>query len=299
MRAKRICFSIMLLLVSVLTLAGCADIELIRTVDSNYVIMDKFVITLDKSSLGSNYDVVRASIVDDMTNYRNYVNDWIESFREDYIDEYEYLKDGILCETITDNDNELSVYIEFYEMECFAMFYGLATFEGVEGISKAMDDIGPFVTQILTQDYKTENMGLFLYKAALMSNQSMLSDLENCKIDEIGVNYYDKYTDMLGADNQDISLTQIFAYPDDRLYSNADEVEELDGFTFMLWDLTNKGKDFRMEAYKLAPRVVAWYVLALIISVAVICVAIVVIKYCIKKSNTKVLITKKEAERDE
>ena len=125
-----------------------------------------------------------------------------------------------------------------------------------------------------------------------------MSGIEDFKIDEIGTNYYDKYTKITGFDKDDVKVSQVFAYPDDRLYSNADEVEVIDGFTFMAWDLTDKDEDFEMSIYKIAPYVVAWYVLALMLTVVAVVVGFIIIREVASRSP-QVKITKKEVEKGE
>ena len=88
MRVKKLIVMLVLIIVSVCTFAGCAEVEFIRTVDSYYTIMDKFVITLDKNKLGANYNTVKEAIHEDMITFRNYVYSWVDSFQEEYQEEY-------------------------------------------------------------------------------------------------------------------------------------------------------------------------------------------------------------------
>ena len=93
------------------------------------------------------------------------------------------------------------------------------------------------------------------------------------------------------------SVTQIFAYPDDRLYSNADVKEVVAGVTFLAWDLSDKGTDFEMSIFKLAPRSFSWYMLALGISAIFVVIATIVIavKY---RNEITVKITKQDVEKN-
>ena len=267
-------------------------------VDSYYCIMDRFVVTLDKTKLSTQYTDVKNAVYNDMVAFRNYVYGWVDSFKDTYPEVYLELSEGIKCQDVSDNDNKLSVTIEFKNTYCFGMFYGIVTLDEGEYL-KAMEDKGPFVSKILLQDYKTEEMGLFLYKYSMVSTANFLDSIEDYNIEGIGTNYYSKYNELIdGYSLSDISVSQVFAYPDDRIYANADEKEIVDGFTFLYWNLSDKDENFEMSIYKIAPEVAAWYVLGLIISVVAVVVLFIVLKTK-QKSSIDIKITKKEAEKDE
>lgn len=296
MKFKRllICFS--LIIVSILSISGCAKIEIMRMVDSYRMIMDKLVVTLDKNKLLNNYDNVRNNVITDMITFRNYVHAWIEGYKEEYPKVYLDMKEGIICEVPESQNNELSVVLTFADISFFAVFYGLADINKVE-YAHAMEDVGPFIQEIFDQEYKTEEFSLFLYKYSMVSNKGIMSTIKDYKIDGINTNYYDKYYELTGCSLSDLDVTQIFAYPDDRLYSNADVKEVVGGVTFLAWDLSDKESDFEMSIYKLAPEAVAWYILALGISVLFVLIAtfIIAVKY---KNEITVKITKQDVEKN-
>lgn len=296
MKLKKLLFCISLIFVSIVSFTGCAKVEMMRTVDSYSVIMDKLVVTLDKDKLLNNYATVRTSVIADMVQFRNYVHDWIEGYKDDYPKVYLDMKEGIICEVPESQNNELSVVITFADISFFAVFYGLATINDVEYAS-AMKDVGPFIADIFNQEYKTEEFNLFLYKYSMVSNKGIMDTIKDYKIDGIDTNYYEKYTDMTTYSLSDLDVTQIFAYPEDRLYSNADVKEVTGGVTFLAWDLSDKGSDFEMEIYKLAPSSSSWYIVALITSAAfaVIATFLINIKY---KNEITVKITKQDVEKN-
>lgn len=297
MKIKKFLLSIILIFVSIISISGCAKVEVIRTVDSYYAIMDKLVVTLDEKKLGNNYSTVKENVNADMITFRNYVNSWIKSFELDYPKVYLELQKGIVCEIPEGNNNELSILLSFSDISCFSIFYGLKTIDDVEYTS-AMEDKGPFLANILNKEYKTEEFGLFLYKYSMINNGGILDIIEDYEIKNIDVNYYEKYRQMTGYSLSDLELTQIFTYPDDRIYSNADTKEVLNGVTFLAWDLSDKGKDFEMSIYKIAPQTITWYVLALVISAVFIVIAIIFISIKYRK-EVKVYITKQDVEKNE
>ncbi len=288
---------ISLIIVSLISMSGCAKVEMMRTVDSYSVIMDKLVVTLDKNKLLNNYDNVRSSVIADMVAFRNYVHDWIEGYKDEYPKVYLDIKEGIICEVPESQNNELSVVLTFADISFFAVFYGLADINNVE-YAYAMEDIGPFIQEIFEQDYQSEEFNLFLHKYSMVSNKGILDTVKDYKIDGIDTNYYDKYTELTGYSLSDLEVTQIFAYPDDRLYSNADVKEVVGGVTFLAWDLSDKGSDFEMSIYKLSPRSASWYTLALCVSAVFVVIATIVIaiKY---KNEISVKITKQDVEKND
>ena len=277
-------------------MSGCAKVEMMRTVDSYRIIMDKLVVTLDKGKLLNNYDNVRNNVIADMITFRNYVHDWIEGYKDEYPKVYLDMKEGIVCEVPESHSNELSVVITFADISFFAVFYGLANINNVE-YACAMEDVGPFIQEIFDQEYKTEEFNLFLYKYSMVSNKGIMDTIKDYKIDGIDTNYYEKYTELTGCSLSDLDVTQIFAYPDDRLYSNADVKEVVAGVTFLAWDLNEKGSDFEMSIYKLAPKSASWYMLALGISAVFVVIATIVIaiKY---KNEITVKISKQDVEKN-
>lgn len=304
MKIKKLLTILSLILISACSLLGCATIESIRVINPDLSIMDKLVITLDREKLGDKYDDVRNSVQYDLETFRGHVESWIDSFRDEYYLIYETLNDGITCEVLPSlKQNELSVVIEFAGIEYFRAFYGLeANTEELkeamasESYYKAMEDIGPFVTSICNDDYKTEGMGLFLYKYYMFSEEGILKQMQDFSVD--GNNYYNEYTSLTGYTLDDVEVNQIFAYPDDRIKSNADVVEVLDGMTLMQWNLSDKSEDFEISIYYIAAQSTAWYVLALMISLVAVVVIFIILK--IKHSKgVAVHITKQDVERDE
>ena len=75
MKLKNILTVMCIVCMSFMCLAGCANVEFVRMVDSYHAIMDKFIVTLDKSKLGSQYASVRHAVYDDMLNFRNSYSD--------------------------------------------------------------------------------------------------------------------------------------------------------------------------------------------------------------------------------
>ena len=161
-----------------------------------------------------------------------------------------------------------------------------------------MEDVGPFIDNILNEEYSTENYGLFLIKYSMLKNNGILDNIEGFEYNN--TNYYDKYIAMTNNHYglSDMSVSQIFAYPDDRIYSNADESYVEGNTTFMLWDLSDKCENFEMQMYKLYPKTTSWYAFALIISAIFVIVITIVIARKYKKEPIE-KITRWEVEKND
>jgi len=298
MKIKKIIMSCMLLLVSVITFVGCANIEYIRAVDGNNVIIDRFVVELNEDKIkksGQTLAKVSELVENDMQLIVASINTWKSTFQI-YPDLYTSIESGIYAETVKSSEEKLTLSIQFAGPQMFGLFYGYVEAEDFE-YQKMMDDIGPFVGKMLQEDYSdNENLGLFLYKYSLIKQDGILDSIKDLEIN--GVKYYEKYRSATNKfyDIKDIELSQIFTYPDSRIHSNADIEEVMEGLTMLKWDLTGD-ETYSMEIYKLAPRSISWYILALVISLlAIIAIAVIIKK---KKKEPVVKITKQEVEKNE
>lgn len=299
MKIKKCLTSILIVLISVFTFYGCAEVEFIRAIDGTNKIIDKLVIQLDESKInkcGKTLDEVMGSIQSDMITFRNSIATWKEQFVV-YPDLYGQLQTGIYSEVTVPSKSQISIVIEFANWSMFGLFYGKSDIEDFE-YQEAMTDVGPFIEKILNDEYYIEDEGLFFYKYSMIKDTGIINDLENITIN--GINYYEKYTNITKDlyNKDDIDISQIFVYPDDRIYSNADEKVVEQGLTMLRWDFSDKADDFEMTIYKLAPKGVSWYVLALILSVIATIVVFVLICKNVKNQHIE-KITKQEVEKDE
>lgn len=297
MKLKKCILAFVMLILSAFCFAGCANIEFIRAIDSQNVIIDKLVIEVDESKInksGVELKTIMDSINDDLIAFRLSVDKWKEQF-DNHAEIKNMIKDGIYVDASIIK-NKASIAIQFANWQMFGLFYGYTEVDDFE-YSKALEDIGPFVDKMMTEDYDNEQFGLFLIKYSIIRNSGIGNKLTDFTFNN--TNYYEKYINMTNNHYSvdDISLSQIFAYPDDRVYNNADSKYVQGGMTFMQWSLDDKPEDFQMEIYKLVPKSLWWYILALVISAifVIIITVIIVIRY---KKNPREKITRWEVEKD-
>lgn len=305
MKTRKIITTLILLLVAVFSLCGCASIQMVRAIDSSGTIIDRLIIDLDESKInksGKTVQEVKSSIKNDIISFRQYVDNWKEQFTiEEYPELATSLGTGIVVND-TEVGNQLTVTVEFANWTMFGLFYGIVTIEDVE-YEKALNDVGPFLSELLLGQYGNEDMGVFLYKYSLVRDEGFIKNLQALpegEDNDFSV-LYEKYRKLTNNyyDVDDLNLSQIFAYPDQKLYSNADEVEVAGDLTMMMWDLSNKEDGFKMEIYKLGPKTVGWYVIALIISAVAIVIVMIKLSANSAKNKVTVHITKEEVEKNE
>lgn len=300
MKFKKIILSFVLICISIFSFIGCAKIEFMRTVDGANAVVDWLVIELDEKKIeqaGERVSHIYGMINSDMQTIVQKVKDWKLTF-EKYEDLYPAINEGIEAK-VTENkqDNKLTLSISFANVQLFGLFYGYVESDKYE-YEKMMEDVGPFVEQMLKEEYSpNENYGLFLYKYSLIKDDGILSSIEDFTFG--GTNYYNKYKEEMRIyDIQDVEISEIFTFPDNRLYSNADDKEKVEGLTLLRWDLTGKDvENFSIEIYKLAPRTVSWYILAFVITIIFIVVMSIVI-YKKRKKSIDVKISKRDVMKD-
>lgn len=290
MKIKKLFVLILILFCTIFT--GCANIEFVRFVDGNHAIQDKFVVELDKDKLNekgySMFEVLK-DIESDFVNIKNSIEDWKKQFQvnPDLLYVYDMVKDGIIVDVKPARNDSNSIYlsITFSNLSMFGLFYGYSTIENQE-YTKAMEDVGPFISKMIEEDYSTEELGLMLYKYSLLKDDGILASLKDFEYD--GENYYVNYSEYFEGDFEfsDVEVSEIFVYPDDRIYGNADDGEVISGVSTFKWVLSDKDENFQMEIYKMAPNAVNWYVLAIIISCMVV-VVLFIIMFLKSKQNVK------------
>ena len=305
MKARKILTTIILIFVAVFSFWGCASIQMVRAIDSSGTIIDRLVIDLDESKInksGKTVAEVKSAIKNDIISFRQYVASWKTQFTiEEYPELALSLENGITIND-TETGNQLSIAIEFSNWQMFGLFYGIVNLEGHE-YEKALNDVGPFLSQLLLGQYETTDMAVFLYKYSHIEDAGFIKNLQALpegEDNDFSV-LYEKYRKMTNNyyDVDDLNISQIFAYPDDKLYGNADEIEYAGDLTMMMWDLSNKDETFKMEIYKLGPQAVHWYVLALVISAVVVIAIMIKLSTNAAKNKVTVHITKEEVEKDE
>lgn len=298
MKNKKYFVILFIMLICVSTFFGCAEIEFRRAIDSTNTIIDKIVITIDESKVnkaGKDITEVANKIEDDMRQFRISVEDWKTNQFSSYPDLMERVKSGIQVNVTKTSKNEVSLAIEFENWNMFGLFYGYAQAEDFE-YSKFLEDKGPFIDNILNNDYADNEYGLFIIKYSILKSSGLDKEIENFEVD--GVNYYNKYKEyfMNRYGMEDVDISQLFAYPDNRLHGNADDSYVEADMTVLTWNLSDKSEDFEMKIYKVTANSSTWYILALILS-AIFCIIISIVIVKKNKGQIVQIIEKKDLDK--
>lgn len=303
MKMKKLLISLMVLLISAFTFGGCAKLNYYRVVDGNNVIIDRLEIELDGqkiSASGNSLENIKDIVENDMRMFRISVEEWKQQFIS-FPDLYTKLEKGIVCTDAVVSNTKFTLTITFANIQMFGLFYGMSNVkdENDENFEykKAMEDVGPFIYNILTSENTIEDAGLFMQKYSVIKDVSVFENIDKLKI--AGENINDRYRRLTNYafSLDDVNLSQFFYYPDTSLYSNADAKHVEKGITMLQWNFSNKEDGFQMEIYKLAPKPYAWYILGLVLSAIAIVIVIIIIK---KKANSNVIkVSKEEVESNE
>lgn len=292
MKFKKIFCSLILVFCSVI-FTGCVNVEYQRRVDDFGRILDKITIELNYNELtskGYNEDDVvylLNHIKEDLhTNYIAVIENRLKSLQQVNPIVYNSLRNkvdiGVVTRVIdsTSRIYKVSVEILFASSEVMQMVYGIENDES--------QDQPAFDTQVDT----------FITKYVQTSDNAF-GDVTTLEFSN--ENLYNKYSALCPDFNdQAVTLTQIYGSTNDRLNSNADYVETIEGFKCHLWELSvNQAKDFQLEFYYNSPTTSNWYILALAISVFVVlilAVIAVILKYKKSKYIQKVVLTEQESD---
>lgn len=296
MKTKKILTLFAILILSICTFFGCARVEMIRTIDEYFVITDKIFIEFDEQEFlknGKSVSEVISKLDKDFDTLKEHIDNWKSQFSE-YPDIMKELETGIVCDKVNSIKNQYSVYIEFKNSKMFYLFYGYYGLKDFEYFA-ALQDIGPFIDKMVSDEYLLEDYGIFFYKFSKLTSNNIKQDLREFTYEDR--NICNEYSQLTGFTLDDVELVQLFSYPDDRLYSNADFMEEYGGVSFFGWEYGDKAEDFELEIYKLYPKYATWFILALIIS-AIVVVALIIMYYVKYRKQVRVLITKSDVENE-
>ena len=215
MNRKKLLTSIILLALCVFSFFGCAKVEFLRVIDANNVIIDRLVVDLDKEKIekaGKSIQEVAGVIDSDFTTFKSGLDNWKKQFEmEKYPDLYDRVKEGILC----NNEwvgSRLTITVEFADFTMFGLFYGISEIEGEE-YKKALTDVGPFLSKMLTENGEAENINILLKKYSMIKDSGLIANLESLQDnnDDFYRDLYIKYRSLMNEQYEvdDLDITQV------------------------------------------------------------------------------------------
>lgn len=276
-------FSLIMMLLMVFVLGGCANVEYQRLVDDNGQILDKITIEVDSSKLsGSGVDIDNLidNIKEDLHNYYILpIELRLQALPvEEYYEVSKNINIGTVMSSVDKGIYKISVEILFGNADIMAYVYGHDTTDEDDD-SNAM------------QEKKS-----FFIKKYEQKSDNVFGDVTTIEVG--GTNFYEKYCAKVpGFDKDDLTLTQIYGSTNSRMRTNADETIEYNGFTCHLWEFNGNDSTGQLVFYYLTANSTGWYILALILTIVV--TAVIILIYHSKKKIEKSLYRTKIALDDE
>lgn len=255
---KRISLVIVLIL-SILTLGGCASGGYVFTVLSNEQVLESFYIELDEDVItegGYIYDDAETEV---LNTFNSIISNLIINFTdvdhgltslEDYTIEQRILEDIGYAEV---EDNVVKVTFVFESIADYKLFYNYDESTASEPNVVIEDNIFFIKTTTVTSNY---------------FNGADTSSLATAFLD-----YFNDGTTIFTL--EDIDFTHTYATADTHLHSNADRVYMYEGLKVHEWDIPNDNYSIEREFYEYSIVTVWWYLLALFLTFIFIIVMII------------------------
>ena len=244
----------------------CASIQYQRTVYENGTILDAISVKLNNKAItdaGYNIEKVTSDIKLKM---QQYLNTMVTSFytRNDGLLEIEKIS---VCNNLTtkvkENNNYIIASIEFRNYNTFKYFYGLH----------------------LMEDSSNNNENVvesFLFNKNLSTGKTIFSGQDAEFITNEFISYFNDDFSI-----EDCDLSYVFGTPENKLHSDSDFTFTENGVTYHQWILNSKDDTITTFTYQMKP--VNWYILALVLTFALLLVlfAISFIKFKKKQIELK------------
>ncbi len=263
-------FSLIIMVLCVCVLGGCASIDYSRTITSDGVITDRIVVevsdeamkrcTVSKREL---YDTIKAD-------FDTYYIEPIRQFKTEFwASEYSFeIKQQVslgINFDVREVGNQIICDVTFANSQIFRYYYPFEATDNDPTNNRAQFVEGTFVGK-----YQRLSNNAFV----VMRNENLKSMIS-------------KYKAMFGHlfNEGDLVLTQEYASPDLKQHSNAHDTEIADGLKMHHWKIDGNDLDFQIEFYEVVPNTGNWYILGLCCGLG----TVVLIAYVLRRRKIKQL----------
>lgn len=258
-------FTLILFVFITLIFGGCASVDYSRTIQASGRVTDRLVIAISDEAL-SNANISAEDLfyniqLDLKLFYLKPIDDFKQVCSDSQLlstQEKLEIMEGITTE-ITQVGNEIICEVQFSNIRVFNLYYAPST----ENTTKVVN--GTFLNR-----YVQTSSNAF----AILKNEQLAGLIS--KYRQIFNNTYDL---------ENLKLSQTYASPNTSIYSNANQTKVAQGIKSHVWEINATNLDFNLEFYTIGPRTVSWYILALLLSIAVAVVLWTVFKIKNKKNN--------------
>ena len=260
---------------SIFVFSGCANIEYQRITDNTGQIVDRLIIELNDSEIESTVGIekltaLKQDIERDFNNYVQVINYLKPQLQSDnpHLD----FSTGIIAENsrwmdYDNNTSKITLQIQYKNSEYLKKLNG-------SDDSEEDDDNTKIVSNLFISKY-------------MMYSPNAFSSLDQMGLN--GKNYLEYYSSKYSEFSlEDINLTQVYGTTDDRLKSEADYKETIQGINYHLWEIDTAEdayKTMELTYYYTTAVGTGWYIVALGLSLGLAIILILV--YIIRRHINK------------
>ena len=299
-----------ILIISVICLAGCANVNYTRVYSVDGVIIDDITFTLNKDIFDTTAkaNAVIEAVKSDVQALDLAIDNWVkQNFAGKYVGTdsmEEYFADGysvVLAPKVEEDDEGYIYYfsIKYKTLQHFIYFYGLNTADIIEtyGLYNIEDvepfmakDFGPFISQILIGNYNIDDPNLFIKDLVWTKDNvyKYFTDMEKSNGDKYLDYYIDIANNALGQEyNEDtilnnVVIKEMYQTTEDRYDSDGNMYRDGSGYIIHQWEIEDVTDKISFMRHR--PNQVWWYVSAVVIS---ICGAVILLFLHRKKGEEK------------
>ncbi|MBE5735166.1 MAG: hypothetical protein E7361_01810 [Clostridiales bacterium] len=300
---KKFATFFILILVAV-CMVGCASVDYTRIYSTDGVIIDDVTITLNKDVFDTyaKADAIVQAVKTDVQAFDLAISAWV---KENFSGKYdgmesmeEYFAKGYtvgISSEVEETEDSYSFYffIKYHTLQHFIYFYGLNTEDviltyGLYDVDEVkpfmVDDFGPFISQILKGNYDIDEESL-LINNYLWSKDNAYQYFINME-KTTGEKYYDCYIDKANtvldgaytSDNvlENVVVTERYETTENRYHSDNMYRDYNTGYIVHEWQIEDVSDSITFVRHR--PEQVAWYVMALVISMVVLVILLFVFR---------------------
>ncbi len=252
--------SLIVILLCVFVLTGCASIDYSRFVYPDGSVNDRIVIEISDEAFNycnttkaNLYETIKRDLENNyllpINNFRNtYVPERTEGMTEiEYLQVIDSVRNGIITDARIIG-KQIICDVTFANTTVFNLYYNYVNNGSAESTEETKENDIEFREGTFLNSYVQSSENAF----AVLKTDFLKGFIEKYKT------YFDTDYDLT-----DLKLTQEYASPNTEIYSNATETDTVKGIKMHHWEIDPNNLDFKLEFYTVSPHVSSWYLLGL------------------------------------
>lgn len=260
---KKILSVICLVIVSVLLFSGCADVSFSVMMNEKGQIEQAMQVHLDKDEItlaGYDYTEVFNKVVDDF---------------DDYLFE---LRNAVICYALVKGVSFDNCGIRLYSQnnKAQAYIFGSIVFDSIKIYREFYE-----ITDTGDDDTVLDDSNWF-YNREISEAETVFSSIleEGTTANDYASEYLTYFEGSEAGKTQktleDANFNYYYGMPTNKLHSNSDRIYRQNGITIHEWNFSASELNDKIQLYTIAVKPVAWYILALAITLIVVAVIIII-----------------------